>query len=66
MNRNDIDRELKEFELLVAMVPMESMSWTDQISVAAAYADLVERIKPIFAKYALMNPEVTKFLKGEE
>ena len=49
-------QELNEFLLLFELADIEKMSFTDQVTMIAAFEQFVSTTKPILAKYAAMNP----------
>lgn len=57
-----IDEYIEEFNELVNSIPMEEMSPMDQLAIAGAYVELIQKVKPIYEKYAWKGETKKTFL----
>lgn len=47
-----IDEYINEFNELIASIPLEEMSPMDQLAIAVVWMELIQRVRPIYEKYA--------------
>lgn len=54
--------EMNEFADLMKDMDISSFSLMDQMYLGCAYMEFVEKVKPIYLKYAAKNSEITNFI----
>ena len=47
-----MDEYIEEFNELVNSIPMDEMDPMDQLAIAGAWVKLIQKVKPIYEKYA--------------
>ena len=47
-----MDEYIEEFNELVNSIPIEEMRPMDQLAIAGAWVELIQKVKPIYEKYA--------------
>ena len=57
-----MDEYINEFNELVASIPLEEMSPMDQLAMVGAWMELIQKVKPIYEKYALKGDIKKTFL----
>lgn len=57
-----IDEYIEEFNELVNSIPMEEMSQMDQLTIAIEWVKLIQKVKPIYEKYAWKGDTKKTFL----
>ena len=57
-----IDEYVNEFNELVASIPMEEMNPMDQLAIMGAWMELIQKVKPIYEKYAWKGDTKKTFL----
>ena len=65
-----MDEYIEEFNELVNSIPMDEMSPMDQLAIMEAWVKLIQKVKPIYEKYAWKGDTKRTFLmrikeKGE-
>ena len=57
-----MDEYINEFNELVASIPLEEMSPMDQLAMLGSWMELIQKVKPIYEKYALKGGIKKTFL----
>lgn len=57
-----MDEYIEEFNELVNSIPMDEMSPMDQLAIAGAWVELIQKVKPIYEKYAWKGATKRTFL----
>ena len=57
-----MDEYINEFNELVESIPLEEMSPMDQLAMVGAWMELIQKVKPIYEKYALKGNIKKTFL----
>lgn len=57
-----MDNLFEEFAQLLNAVPMDDLNPMDQLTVLAAYTELIQKVKPIYEKYAWKGDTKKTFL----
>lgn len=53
---------IEEFNELVNSIPMEEMRPMDQLAIAGAWVELIQKVKPIYEKYVWKGDTKKTFL----
>ena len=57
-----MDEYIEEFNELVNSIPMEEMNPMDQLAIMGAWMELIQKVKPIYEKYAWKGDTKRTFL----
>ena len=57
-----IDEYINEFNELIASIPMEEMNPMDQLAIMGAWMELIQKVRPIYEKYAWKGNTKKTFL----
>lgn len=54
--------EINQFSKIFSDVDITTFDLLDQLLCLTAYTEFVEKVKPIYLKYAAKDPEITNFI----
>ena len=57
-----MDEYIEEFNELVNSIPIDEMSPMDQLAIMKAWMELIQKVKPIYEKYAWKGDTKRTFL----